>query len=150
MPAATHKGTFDVKAQQVYNDIAKEFQIPQYGVMNAREHFSVGTPSLLKDKYVVYFTKGVDQKGFRWEANRRYNEFFSLREKMATSWPGLYIPWIPGKKLLGNRDVKFIVERRYFLERFYMQMSRFEYLLYGQEWQIFCRPSDKPKDGDIT
>jgi sorting nexin-1/2 len=118
--------------------------------MNAREHFSVGTPSLLKDKYVVYFTKGVDQKGFRWEANRRYNEFFSLREKLATSWPGLYIPWIPGKKLLGNRDVKFIVERRYFLERFYMQMSRFEYLLYGQEWQIFCRPSDKPKDGDIT
>ena len=36
------------------------------------------------------------------------------------TWPGLYIPYMPSKKLIGNRDAKFIVERRYFLERFYM------------------------------
>jgi hypothetical protein len=48
--------------------------------MYAKEGFSVGQPSLLKDKYVVYLTKGLDRQNYRWEANRRYNEFFSLRE----------------------------------------------------------------------
>ena len=44
--------------------------------MEAREHFNVGHPSLLKEKYVVYMTKGVDASGAKWEANRRYNEFY--------------------------------------------------------------------------
>lgn len=30
--------------------------------MYHRMHFLVGQPSLLKDKYVVYMTKGVDGK----------------------------------------------------------------------------------------
>lgn len=98
----------------------RDFKIEQYGVMQAREYFKVGQPSLLKEKYVVYMTKGVDQSGYRWEANRRYNEFFSLKECQGRMWPGLFIPYMPSKKLIGNRDVKFIIERRYFLERFYM------------------------------
>jgi hypothetical protein len=57
---------------------------------------------------------------------------------------------MPSKKLIGNRDVKFVIERRYFLERFYMQVSRYEYLLQGQEWQVFSRPKDGTKDGDIS
>ena len=54
----------------------KDFRIAQYGVMEARPHFNVGHPSLLKEKYVVYMTKGVDANGLKWEANRRYNEFY--------------------------------------------------------------------------
>jgi PX domain len=46
-----------------------------------------------------------------------------LRDLMRNFWPGLYIPAIPSKKMVGNKDVKFILERRYFLERFVMQMS---------------------------
>ena len=44
--------------------------------MYARDNFNVGQPSLLKDKYVVYMTKGVDSNNSVWQANRRYNEFF--------------------------------------------------------------------------
>jgi len=29
--------------------------------MYAKEGFSVSQPSLLKDKYVVYYTKGIDR-----------------------------------------------------------------------------------------
>jgi hypothetical protein len=57
---------------------------------------------------------------------------------------------MPSKKLIGNKDVKFIIERRYYLERFYMQMSRYDYLIYNPEWQVFCRPKEGPKDGDIA
>lgn len=128
----------------------RDFKIEQYGVMYHRMHFQVGQPSLLKDKYVVYMTKGVDGKNQRWEANRRYNEFYQLKEAMRMTWPGIFIPYMPSKKLIGNRDVKFIIERRYFLERFYMQMSRYDYLIYGPEWHLFCRPKEGPKDGDLA
>ena len=56
---------------------------------------------------------------------------------MRQSWPGLYVPFVPGKKIIGNKDVKFIIERRYFLERFFMQMSRYDYLLAGPEYAAF-------------
>ena len=96
----------------------------------------------------MYMTRGVDLHGHKWEANRRYNEFFSLREAQSRCWPGLFLPYMPSKKLVGNRDVKFIVQRRYFLERYYMQMSRFAYLTHTQEWQTFCRPNQL--GGDLT
>ena len=108
----------------------------------AREGFAIGQPSLLKDKYVVYKTKGIDAYGKTYESNRRYNEFYQLRQLMRQSWPGLYVPFVPGKKIIGNKDVKFIIERRYFLERFFMQMSRYDYLLAGPEYSVFSRPKD--------
>jgi len=61
---------------------------------------------------------------------------------MRQSWPGLYVPFVPGKKIIGNKDVKFIIERRYFLERFFMQMSRYDYLLAGPEYAVFSKPKD--------
>jgi sorting nexin-1/2 len=68
-------------------------------------------------------TRGLDSFGNPFEGTRRYNEFYLLRDCMRSSWPGVYIPPIPSKKMVGNKDVKFILERRYFLERFFMQMS---------------------------
>jgi hypothetical protein len=49
---------------------------------------------------------------------RRYNEFYGLRTLLCQRWPGLFVPAIPPKKAVGNKNVLFIVERRYFLERF--------------------------------
>ena len=68
-------------------------------------------------------TTGVDKLGICFSGNRRYNEFYMLREVLRVAWPGLFIPQIPGKKLMGNKDTKFIIDRRYFLERFYLQLS---------------------------
>jgi sorting nexin-1/2 len=79
-------------------------------------------------------TKGTDSLGKPFEGTRRYNEFFQLRELLRSFWPGLFIPAIPSKKMVGNKDVKFILERRYFLERFVMQMSQYKYLLSGQQY----------------
>ena len=61
---------------------------------------------------------------------------------MRQSWPGLYVPFVPGKKIIGNKDVKFIIERRYFLERFFMQMSRYDDLLGGPEYAVFSKPRE--------
>jgi hypothetical protein len=59
---------------------------------------------------------------------------------MSARWPGIFIPCIPPKKAVGNKDVKFIVERRYFLERFLKQISQFSFLVNSEEFRIFARP----------
>ena len=115
-----HQGSADIKFAALFNEGMKEFRrINQYGVHNAKEGFSLGSPSLLSGKYMVYLTTGIDTKGVPFQGNRRYNEFFHLREMLKHAWPGIYIPSIPSKKYVGNKDAKFIVERRYFLERFF-------------------------------
>ena len=41
---------------------------------------------------------------------------------------------------MGNKDIDFVVERRYFLERFFMQISDIEYLKTSEEMKLFIRP----------
>ena len=91
----------------------------------------------------MYKVAGKDSKG-SFEGNRRYNEFFLLRQVMIVNWPGVFIPSTPSKKLVGNKDVKFIVERRYFLERFILQLSKIGFLVESHEFQTFMRPKALP------
>jgi len=76
-----------------------------------------------------------------WEGDRRYNEFHKLHEKLDQRWPGIPLPMLPPKKAIGNKDIKFINERRFYLERFLKKMSAFEYILNSQEFTIFSRPN---------
>lgn len=48
------------------------------------------------NKYLVYTIKGKDAFG-PFEVQRRFNEFYILRETLLATWPGLYIPPIPEK-----------------------------------------------------
>ena len=41
---------------------------------------------------------------------------------------------MPSKKLVGNRDVTFIIERRYFLEKFVVGLSQNEYMIESPEF----------------
>ena len=98
-------------------DVANEYRIPHYGDLTNNIHFEVIKPCLIQNKYVAYQLKGEDSLE-TFEGMRRYNEFYMLRNSLCARWPGLFIPGIPPKKAVGNKDVKFIIERRYFLERF--------------------------------
>jgi hypothetical protein len=80
---------------------------------------------------------------------RRYNEFFALRQVLCSRWPGLFVPCIPPKKAVGNKDVKFIIERRYFLERFLKQMSQYSILVNSDEFRIFARPELTGGNSDL-
>mgnify|MGYP002631994768 CR=1 FL=1 len=96
-----------------------------------------------KNGHIVYKCKGSDSQGM-WEGDRRYNEFHKLHEKLDQRWPGIPLPMLPPKKAIGNKDIKFINERRFYLERFLKKMSAFDYILNSQEFIIFSRPN-----GDI-
>jgi hypothetical protein len=56
-------------------------------------------------------------------------------------WPGVYIPKVPPKKAIGNKDMKFIIERRYYLERFLRKLSKYDFLINSEEFLIFARPN---------
>jgi len=81
----------------------------------------------------VYSCKGVDNAG-QWEGTKRYSEFHKLHEVLDSRWPGIPIPNLPPKKAIGNKDVKFINERRFYLERFLKKLSPFDFILESPEF----------------
>ena len=66
--------------------------------------------------------KGSDKEG-NFEAYRRYSDFFHLREALLHRWPGCYVAPLPPKKSVGNLEVKFIEDRRKYLEDFCLSIA---------------------------
>jgi hypothetical protein len=106
-------------------------------------NFRVVKPQL-HGSHIVYQVQGLDKQG-PWEGTRRYNQFYCLREALAKRWPGLLIPKLPSKKAIGNKEVKFIYERKFYLERFLRKCARYDFLINSEEFRIFARPAS----GDI-
>jgi sorting nexin-1/2 len=88
--------------------------------------------------HIKYTVSGVDSDG-PFEETRRFSEFYALREALATRWPGVYIPAIPEKKMMGNKDDKFVEERRALLERFMKELAKFDHLTQSKEFRVFAR-----------
>tara|TARA_B110000285_G_C15090080_1_gene598574 strand:- start:692 stop:982 length:291 start_codon:yes stop_codon:yes gene_type:complete len=68
---------------------------------------------------------------------------------LAINYPGIYVPALPPKKAVGNKDIEFVIERRYFLERFFMQLSEIDYLQNTEEMKIFARPEIVGGNSDV-
>ena len=98
--------------------------------------FSVTNPMKIQG-HIKYTVKGVAEEG-SFEQVRRYSEFFALRNMLCLRWPGIYIPAIPEKKRIGNKDDKFVEERRSMLENFLKQVAKYEYILFSREFKIFA------------
>lgn len=81
----------------------------------------------------------MDDQG-EWDGLRRFNEFFLLFECISKRWPGVPIPSVPPKKTIGNKDLVFIQERRFYLEQFMRKLVRFPFIIHGPEFQTFARP----------
>jgi len=90
--------------------------------------------------HISYTIKGKDEDG-EFEGTRRYKNFFHLRKALLDRWPGTYIPAIPGKKAVGNKDDKYIEFRRFFLQRFLRKIGQLPHLLNSDEFKLFARPS---------
>lgn len=107
--------------------------------MNDIEYdFSVANPQDVGGS-IHYEVKGRDKQGV-WEGKRRYNEFFILQETLARRFPGVPLPILPEKQAFGNKDVLFLQDRTFYLQRYLRKMARFEFVLESQEFQLFSRP----------
>ena len=75
-----------------------------------------------------YKIQGYDAKGYFINVLKRYNDFYELHDWLSFRFEGLYIPEIPPKKAIGNKDSKFVEERRLLLEMFLVNLTRHTYL----------------------
>lgn len=66
---------------------------------DAQMHFSVTNPVKV-GSVIKYTVVGQDAEG-RFETQRRFNEFYTLRKCLVTRWPGCYVPCIPEKGNVG-------------------------------------------------
>lgn len=87
----------------------------------------------------LYKLNGRDKEGL-FEGQRRYNEFFLLREILLKRFPGLPVPTCPPKKSIGNTDIIFIQQRRYYLERFLRNLAKYDFVINSPEFRAFARP----------
>ena len=44
------------------------------------------------------------------------------------------IPLVPPKKAMGNKDVVFLQERRFYLERFLRKLAKYDFVINSQEF----------------
>ena len=54
-------------------------------------------------KHVLYSISGADSTG-SFACLRRYKEFSTLRNILVIQWPGVYIPQIPPKQMIVNKN----------------------------------------------
>ncbi|CDW91301.1 px domain containing protein [Stylonychia lemnae] len=99
--------------------------------------FTVQNPTKIGG-HIKYAVTGVDGEG-DFEDVRRFSQFFALKNALQQRWPGIYIPALPEKKLVGNNEVKFVEERRNLLERFMKELAKCDYLIHSKEFKIFAR-----------
>ena len=64
-----------------------------------REEVVIQITEIALGKHVTYSIKGQDRSGV-FEIDRRYSDFFALREYFLHRWPGVFIPPVPPKKIL--------------------------------------------------
>ena len=85
-------------------------------------------------QYIGYTMDGSDLTE---PVPRRYSDFFSLYEKLLQRWPGIYIPRVPPKKIIGNMNPDMIKTRMRLLNRFLLNLSNIGYLYQSEESSIF-------------
>ena len=61
---------------------------------------------------------------------RRYRDFASFREKLVERWPGVFIPNIPHKQMVGSNDKEVISMRIEMINRFCQKLSLIGSLLF--------------------
>jgi hypothetical protein len=88
--------------------------------------------------FTTYLISGSDKLG-AFEVRRRFNDFYVLREGLKKKWPGCYIPPVPSKKITGNKEDKFVEDRRRFLNYFCEKVAGIKYVYYSDVFQLLIR-----------
>ena len=90
---------------------------PNYVAQSSEDTAGFCVSDPVKGSHITYAVRGIDEEG-SFEGQRRYNDFYAVRDHLMRHWPGCYIPPIPPKKATGNKADTFVEDRCFFLDRF--------------------------------
>ena len=91
---------------------------------------------------VFYKVLAFDAEG-EFECLRRFSDFEELRSAWSRRLPGIYKPFLPAKKIIGNTDAGHLEERAFLLEWFLRKVYKLPYLLASEEYSVFARHESK-------
>ena len=101
----------------------------------------VSDPVYIKDGVKGYTSYTLNGSRVPEALNRRYRDFDALRKKLVERWPGVFIPNIPHKKKVGNKEKGIIGMRVELINRFLKKLSKIEYLFNSEEMELFLQNS---------
>ena len=81
--------------------------------------------SMLADGYTFYTIEVCSPDGSSWDIQRRYREFRELHDSLF-SFYGEALPEMPGKRIFGNQDPTFVIERQVALESYLQRVLQLE------------------------
>lgn len=106
----------------------------------------VADPREVKDNLGTHITYKLEGTRVPEPLDRRYRDFDAFRKKLQERWPGIYIPNIPHKKTVGNKDKEVVEMRIEMINRFCIKLSKIGYLFNSEEMELFLQnSSDVPK-----
>lgn len=95
----------------IYEQMQGEFSVLKGYGGDIGNQFSVNFPLKPKGQdHYVYTVFGVDKEG-PFEVQRRFKEFYLLRQVLVTRFLGLYVPPIPPKKTMVSLSINHSVRR---------------------------------------
>lgn len=94
---------------------------------------STFTPSFYTYKVLIKCSPDLNVDS----VERRYSEFIWLHEWLVKLFPGIFIPPIPPKKVIGNKEAGFVAERREDLQRFLQRCVDRKYITDSLPFQMF-------------
>lgn len=78
-----------------------------------------------------------------YSVSRRYSDFLWLHTQLVSGFPGLLIPSIPEKQVVGRFDSEFIKRRKYGLNRFLSGLLAKKDVLQSKLFSVFLELDDK-------
>lgn len=113
------------------------------------EPMYVNNPQFIKEGVSGYTSYTLQGSKIPEPLSRRYRDFDALRKKFVDRWPGVFIPNIPHKKKVGNKDKDFVGLRIEMINRFCRKLSKIDYLFNSDEMELFLQNSSNvPKTLD--
>jgi hypothetical protein len=86
-------------------------------------------------------------KGADFDIIRRFREFYALRNTLRKRWAGFYVPGIPPKKPIGNKEDSLVNERWHLFNKFMQELSLISHLWESEEVETFIRPKLEVEKG---
>lgn len=142
----TRKKSIEVSNQEEKNANNEiDSKIRSGSTSSKNEHYFKVSNPLTKDGIKSFTLYTVDCSLIKNTVYKRYSDFDALRAKLVERWPGIYIPNIPHKKMVGNLESSFIEMRCRQLSNFTNKLVKLPYLFYSEEVKFFLNSEDVEK-----
>ena len=93
------------------------------------------------NQHIAYKLEARDRNGIT-KFTRRFTEHMVFRRVLVKMWPGIFIPVLPNKTLIGSSEEEVIRSRSKYLAHFWRALTAYEQIYYSEEVQLFITAGD--------